>query len=75
MNKSLPIGVFLDMNAGTLSFTINNIDYGVAFTNNALKKGPLYPAISLLKAGGCTIKKLPIPHQYRKIADLKSIIN
>lgn len=29
---------------GTLSFKINNIDYGVAYTDEELKKGVLYAA-------------------------------
>jgi len=35
---------------------------GVAFTDNNLKKGPIYPAVSLLHCAGCKIvsgKPLP----------------
>lgn len=29
---------------------------GVAFTDEALKKGSIYPTVSLLHCAGCTIK-------------------
>lgn len=35
---------------------------GIAFTDTALTKGPIYPAVSLLHCAGCTIKgELPVP--------------
>lgn len=33
---------------GTLSFTYNNKNLGIAFTNNLLRQGPIYPAVGLL---------------------------
>jgi hypothetical protein len=29
---------------------------GVAFTDQALTQGPIYPAVSLLHCAGCTIR-------------------
>ena len=42
------LGCLLDMNKGTLSFSLNGEFMGVAFTDQNLKKGPLYPAVALL---------------------------
>lgn len=42
------LGIYLNMNKGTLSFALNNEYIGVAFTDPQLKKGPIYPAVSLL---------------------------
>jgi len=36
------------MNEGTLSFSVNMKNYGVAFRDERLKKGPLWPAVALL---------------------------
>ena len=49
------LGVFLDMNRGILSFALNGDYFGVAYTNDALKKGPIFPAVSLLHCAGCKI--------------------
>ena len=49
------LGVFLDMNKGTLSFSLNSVFLGVAFEDEELKKGPLWPAIALLHQSGCTL--------------------
>jgi len=56
------LGVFLDMNKGTLSFSLNGEYFGVAFKSDALKKGPIWPAVSLLHCAGCRLengKKVP----------------
>ncbi|KAL4430530.1 hypothetical protein ABPG74_005455 [Tetrahymena malaccensis] len=50
------LGIYLNMNKGTLSFALNGEFFGVAYTNDALKKGPIYAAVSLLHQAGCTIK-------------------
>jgi len=42
------LGCLLDMNKGTLSFSLNGEFMGVAFSDQNLKKGPLYPAVALL---------------------------
>jgi E3 ubiquitin-protein ligase NRDP1 len=49
------LGIFLDMNRGILSFALNNEPFGPAFKTEALKKGPIYPAISLLHCAGCKL--------------------
>ncbi len=49
------LGVFLNMNKGKLSFAIDGINYGTAFEDEKLKKGPLFPAIALLHNSGCTL--------------------
>ena len=46
------LGVFLDMNRGILSFSLNDEYLGVAYQDENLKKGPIYPAISLLHCAG-----------------------
>lgn len=38
----------LDMNKGTLSISLNSVYLGVAFEDEELKKGPIWPAIGLL---------------------------
>lgn len=50
------LGIYLNMNKGTLSFALNGEFFGVAFTDNKLKQGPIFPAVSLLHQAGCTIK-------------------
>jgi len=42
------LGVFLNMNKGTLAFALDGQYFGVAFDDEGLKRGPLYPAVSLL---------------------------
>jgi len=50
------------MNKGTLSFALNGENFGVAFTTDALKKGPLFAAVSLLHLAGCGIRSgVPTP--------------
>ena len=49
------IEVILNMNEGTLEFSIDGINYGVAFKSEKLKKGPIYPAVSLLHDCVCTL--------------------
>lgn len=46
------LGCFLDMNKGILSFALNDEYFGVAYQNDGLKKGPIYPAVSLLHCAG-----------------------
>ena len=49
------LGVFLDMNQGKLSFALNGEYFGVAYAHESLKKGPIFPAISLLHCAGLTL--------------------
>lgn len=55
--KNGKIGVMLDMNKGILAFGLDKRCWGVAYKNEALKKGPIYPAITLIKHAGCSIMK------------------
>jgi len=43
------------MNKGTIAFSIDGHYCGVAFEDEKLKSGPIYPAISLLHNAGCTL--------------------
>lgn len=50
------------MNKGTLSLSLNGEFMGTAFTDPNLKKGPIYPAVSLLHCAGCKIiSGKPVP--------------
>ena len=56
------LGVCLDMIKGELGLALNNEYMGVAFKDEGLKKGPMYPAVSLLHKAGCKLvtgKPLP----------------
>jgi len=50
------LGVCLNMNKGQLSFSLNGEFLGVAYSNDQLKKGPIYPAVSLLHCAGCKME-------------------
>jgi E3 ubiquitin-protein ligase NRDP1 len=41
------------MEKGTLSYALDGEYMGVAFEDEELKKGPIFPAIALLHQGGC----------------------
>jgi len=43
------------MNKGQLAVSLNDEYLGVAFEDEELKKGPIWPAIALLHAAGCTL--------------------
>jgi E3 ubiquitin-protein ligase NRDP1 len=43
------------MNKGTLSFALDGEYMGVAFEDEELKKGPIYPAVALLHVSGSTL--------------------
>lgn len=49
------LGIYLDMEKGTLSFALDGEYMGIAFEDEELKKGPIYPAIAILHLGGCTL--------------------
>ena len=53
--KSGVLGVCLDMDKGQLSFSLNGKYCGVAFESQALRKGPIWPAVSLLHHAGFTL--------------------
>lgn len=66
LKKEGVLGIFLNMDKGQLSFSLNGENMGVAFDNAALKKGPIYPAVALLHCAGCTIKGgLSIPSCFK----------
>ena len=43
------------MNKGQLAISVNDEYLGIAFEDEELKTGPLWPAIALLHAAGCTL--------------------
>ena len=49
------LGILLDMNKGQISVAVNNHYLGVAFEDEELKKGPIWPAVALLHVAGCTL--------------------
>ncbi len=60
------LGCCLNMEKGTLSFALNGEYWGVAFTDNKLKEGTIYPAVSLLHCAGCKIRAgIPVPHYFK----------
>lgn len=59
------LGVCVDMNKGTLAFGMNGKSFGVAFTSQALKKGPVFPAVALLHCAGCKlVSGKPVPQYF-----------
>jgi len=50
--KSGIIGVYLNMDQGTLTFSLNGEYFGPAFKDKSLEKGPIYPAVALLRVSG-----------------------
>jgi len=61
------LGVCLDMNRGTLSFALNGEYWGEAYKTDALKKGPIYAAVSLLHQAGCKLETgKPVPSYFLK---------
>ena len=43
------------MDKGQISFALDGEFFGVAFTDENLRRGPIWAAISLLHTGGCTL--------------------
>jgi len=43
------------MTRGTLSFSLDGEYMGIAFEDEELTKGPIYPAVALLHIAGCTL--------------------
>lgn len=58
------IGVFLNMNKGTLCFSIDGEYCGKAYQDEQLKTGPIFPAVSLLHLAGCTLSSGRHPPRY-----------
>lgn len=54
------------METGTLSYALNGEYWGIAFKNEKLKHGPIYPAVSLLHCAGCTIRAgMAVPKYFK----------
>ena len=49
------LGVYLDMEKGTMAFALDGEYFGQAFQDEALRRGPIWAAVSLLHTGGCTL--------------------
>jgi hypothetical protein len=63
------LGVLLDMEKGCLVFSFNGESAGPAFSSDQLRKGPIWPAVSLLHQAGYETKfGLPVPAWYWKRA-------
>jgi E3 ubiquitin-protein ligase NRDP1 len=59
------LGVYLDMNKGSLSFALNGEYFGEAYKSEALKKGPIWPAVSLLHQAGFKLETgKPVPSYF-----------
>ena len=43
------------MTRGTLSFSLDGEFLGIAFEDEELTKGPIYPALAMLHIAGCTL--------------------
>ena len=64
--KSGIIGVYLNMDHGSLSFSLNGECLGPAFIDKALEKGPIYPAVALLRVSGVIlVTGKPVPPYFK----------
>jgi E3 ubiquitin-protein ligase NRDP1 len=52
------------MNKGTLAFALDGQYFGIAFEDERLKQGPLYPAVSILHNAGCILSTGRAPPAY-----------
>jgi len=43
------------MELGQITFSLDGENFGLAFQDDALKRGPIWAAVSLLHTGGCTL--------------------
>eukprot|EP01016_Furgasonia_blochmanni_P019859 TRINITY_DN2212_c0_g1_i2.p1 TRINITY_DN2212_c0_g1~~TRINITY_DN2212_c0_g1_i2.p1 ORF type:complete len:426 (+),score=62.76 TRINITY_DN2212_c0_g1_i2:154-1431(+) len=65
--KTGVLGVFLNMDNGTLSFALDGKYFGVAFTSDQLRTGPIYASVSLLHCAGCRLDNgKPAPTYFLK---------
>eukprot|EP00831_Metopus_contortus_P084658 TRINITY_DN9663_c0_g1_i5.p1 TRINITY_DN9663_c0_g1~~TRINITY_DN9663_c0_g1_i5.p1 ORF type:complete len:181 (+),score=55.43 TRINITY_DN9663_c0_g1_i5:72-614(+) len=66
------VGVMLDMIEGTLSFSINDQNFGIAFKDEQLKQGTLYAAVAALsQTDGCKLN-FPLPEDQHNRNNLLS---
>lgn len=49
------LGVLLDMTKGTIALSLNETCLGIAFEDEELKSGPIWPAVALLHVAGCSL--------------------
>ncbi|CAD8116560.1 unnamed protein product [Paramecium sonneborni] len=60
--KEGTLGICLNMNQGTLMFSLNGEYMGCAYKDEKLKQGPIFPAVALLHCAGCKITNgKPVP--------------
>ena len=65
--KNGALGICLNMNKGTLSFGLDGEYWGVAYQSESLKKGPIFPAVSLLHCAGCKlVTQKPVPNYFNE---------
>ena len=55
VKRQVLVGVLLDMDMGTLAFSINGAPQGIAFESAALRRGPIWVGLALLNRGGVTL--------------------
>lgn len=60
--KNTVIGCYLNLIEGTLSFSVNGVDQGIAFTDIDAHHGPLYPIVS---SSACGVELEIRLHRYR----------
>jgi hypothetical protein len=66
MKKTDTLGLYLNMDKGTLSLSLNGEFLGVAFQSEKLKQGPVWPAVSILHcAGGKLVTGLQTPEIFK----------
>jgi len=59
------LGVCLNMDKGTLSFALDGNFMGIAYQAEALRKGPIWPAVALLHNAGCqVVSGKPAPNYF-----------
>ncbi|CAD8109323.1 unnamed protein product [Paramecium sonneborni] len=65
--KEGTLGICLNMNQGTLMFSLNGEFMGCAYKDERLKQGPIYPAVALLHCAGCKITSgKPVPQIFQQ---------
>ena len=70
------LGVYLNMDKGTLAFSLNGENLGAAFNNASLRNGPIFPAVSLLHCAGCTIKgETDVPYTFKWLRISMNLVN
>ena len=64
--KEGTLGVLLNMNTGVLGFSLNGEYMGVAYRDQKLTHGPIYPAVALLHCAGCRLRSnLSVPSYFK----------